>query len=133
MKKVVLGIVIAIVVMLAGWMYYNKPHRSVADADFITIQATQLFEAYQNSEDQANKEYLNKVLKVSGVVASLSSNSAGLPLIMLTTSDPIFGINCTMDTKVENINVGDSVVIKGICTGYLSDVVMVQCQLQQEK
>lgn len=133
MKKIIIGTIIIAGIFFAAWMLYNKPHRSVADEDYITVQASTLFNAYQNNEAEANQAHLNKVLEVSGVVSSITTNSEGLPIIMLTSADPIFGINCTMDTKVGNINVGDSVVIRGICTGYLSDVVLIQCQLQQEK
>jgi hypothetical protein len=39
----------------------------------------------------------------------------------------MFGINCTMEEKDGNIKEGDEVVLKGICTGYLTDVVLIRC------
>lgn len=66
MKKIGLGAVIVAGILLAGWLYYNKPHRSVTESDFLTVQATDLFAAYQNNEEQANHQYLNKVLGGKG-------------------------------------------------------------------
>ena len=41
------------------------------------------------------------------------------------------GVSCEMqDTSgTENIKAGDSVTIKGVCTGVLMDVVLVRCVL----
>lgn len=49
-----------------------------------------------------------------------------IPIVALETENPMFGIRCTMVGPTINAKPGDSVTIKGICTGYLSDVVIIK-------
>lgn len=112
------------------WFYYNKPHRSVNDETAIAMDAASLFEKFQSNETEANSLFLNKVLEVKGRVGTVALNTEKKSVIFLETNDPIFGINCTLNNNKEGILVGDSIVIKGICTGYLSDVILVRCEAQ---
>ena len=56
--------------------------------------------------------------------------------MLKTAADGAF-INCTMEGKIENINAGNKIVIKGICTGYNfdadmgipGDVILTRCYL----
>jgi len=131
MRKIIIAILLIIASLTLVWFYYNKPHRSVASEKAVRVDAVKLFEAFQINETEANLAYLNKVLEVSGKVAIVDTNAEEKSVIVLETNDAIFGINCTLDnTNKTEISVGDSVVIKGICTGYLSDVVLVECSAQ---
>jgi tRNA_anti-like len=115
--------------MIAGYWYYNKPHRSVANEDAIEVGAVELYNAFVANEAKANAAYLNQALRVKGIVNSISTNTEGKQVILLETSDPLFGINCTFDKSYPSLSPGDSVRIVGLCTGYLSDVVLVQCSV----
>jgi ATP-dependent 26S proteasome regulatory subunit len=125
MKKLVLiGMVLAAVLVIVGYKLYNKDHRSVEDETAIVLNASDLFGEYEANETEANTKYLDKVLEVTGTVSEIITNQDGKSVIILSTSNPMFGINCTMEGDSENISVGSTVSIKGICTGYLSDVVI---------
>jgi len=46
---------------------------------------------------------------------------------VLDTGDPMYGIACTLITiepATGNVKPGEKITVKGICTGYLSDVVL---------
>lgn len=100
------------------------------DETAVKVEAAKLFESFKANETEANAAYLNKVLEVKGKVGSMTINAEQKQVFVLETGDPIFGINCTLDTNTTGVSVGDSIVIKGICTGYLSDVILVQCVAQ---
>lgn len=127
MKKYIIVIAVLIVVA-AGIAYrmYNKPHRDPASETALEISATELFRAYENDEAAANTLYLDKVLAVGGKVAEITTNHDGMPVIILETESPMFGVSCTMENPKMTLQAGDVVTIKGICTGYLSDVVLIK-------
>lgn len=131
MKKAVWIILLVIGGISIIWFYYNKPHRQPSAEQAIPTTATRLFADFSKNESTANSKYLNKVLEVSGVVTNVTINTDQKSVVMLETSDVIFGINCTMDKNDSSIVVGDSILLVGICTGFLSDVVMIQCQLKK--
>lgn len=112
---------------------YNKPHLNVkkAHAD-IKLTAQNLLDDYQNDENLANKNYVDKLVQVIGVVSEVSFDN-GNSIITIKDSNGQSSIMCHMQPE-ENLNVlkikKDRVVtIKGICTGYLLDVIMVRCVL----
>ena len=127
MKKYII-IIGALILVVAGVAYrmYNKPHRDPASETAIEINAAELFRAYENNESGANTLYLDKVLAVSGKVAEISTNQEMMPVVILETENPMFGVSCTMENPKITLQAGDVVTIKGICTGYLSDVILIK-------
>ena len=124
-----LTVIIFFVIVLGafvGYQYYNKPHRSVEDAEYVETDAVSLFNSFESDELNGNQKYLDKVVMVKGVVSEILSNQDGKTVILLNTGDPIFGISCTMSEAAGNVKAGMNVTIKGICTGYLSDVVITE-------
>ncbi len=119
-------------VIIVGYRLYNKEHRSVEKERSIRIDAAQLFKSFETDEVTANLKYLNKVLEVSGEVSEVMTNQMGASVLLLGTDNPLYGVSCTMANGKENIQPGMKVSIKGICTGYLSDVVITQGILEEE-
>ena len=116
---------VGIVVMIfVAYRMYTKPHRSMKREKGIEVSAVQLFDAFAQNEASANATYLDKVLEVTGKVSEIGINLDKKPIIMLETNDMFFGIRCTMADSLLAIEPGSTVTIKGICTGYLSDVVL---------
>ncbi len=132
MKKRTVIIIVtmtALAALASVYLYLNQPHRSVRSEEGISIAADSLFLAFQENEDAANSLYLNKVLAVTGKIKSVEKNTAGMTVIVLETGDLMFGINCTLDGEV-TLKQGDEVIVKGICTGYLADVVITQAAIE---
>ena len=131
MKKWIFIFAVVIVAVGAGiYLYLNQPRRAIGREISIDITAASLFESFQNDEPASNTKYLNKVLSVHGTIISTSVNTDGKTVIVLDTGDNMFGINCTLD-KTSSAKAGDEVIVKGICTGYLSDVVLTQALIEQ--
>lgn len=119
-----LGGLLAITLVVVAYKMYTKPHRSVEDETAIAIVATELFDAYEKNETAANTKYLNQVLEVTGKVSEVSTNMDGKKVVVLETSSQMFGVRCSMQDSLVSIQVRATTTIKGICTGYLSDVVI---------
>ena len=123
-----------LVAMLAGICIYlyNKPPRDVAAETGIPISASELYSKFTSNEPKANQAYLNKVLQVSGQVLEVKSTSTTGRVVVLNTGDPMFGVSCTLnktDPATATVRPGEKITVKGICTGYLSDVVLTNSYL----
>ncbi len=118
--------------ILAIWWYsWEKPRRDANNESSLHIAAVDLFKAYSEDEKKANSLYLDKVIAVKGKIAELKENQQGQQLVLLSTSDPIFGVACTMKKKNPELKTGDTTTLKGFCSGFTSDVVIRECQVSQ--
>lgn len=138
MKKLAVGkIILAIIVIgaiVGGIFFYRNwymPHRDVKDEKGVEVTAQSIMDAYTADEKKANGLYLDKAIQVTGEVTEISKNKAGKTVISLKTNDPMGGVRCTMKVPADNIKVGAPVIVKGICTGYLMDVTLIDCYLVQ--
>lgn len=111
---------------IIAYRMYNKPHRSAASEAAIVLTAKQLAAEYENDEAAANKKYLGNVLQVSGTVSEVTLNQQNKPVIVLPGSD-MSNVQCTLQDSTYAVKKGDTVSIKGFCTGYLTDVIMDRC------
>ncbi len=122
--------------LVVGYMVWNKPHSSVRDADAVGTDAISLYMSFTSDSAKAKSTFLNKVVRVSGVVQEVSVNQQQQQIILLKTSVSGASVNCTMEQNSSAIKQGDTVVLKGICSGYMSgdsemgipgDVFLIRC------
>jgi len=119
----------------AAWRYtFRDSESSVAGRKTdITIDASGLVSAFETNEDSANDLYLEKIIRVSGTVGSVSEDSLGYS-VYLKENEAGSGVLCSFDRasfEPSRITPGSKVVIKGMCTGYLLDVVLNRCSLAE--
>jgi len=117
-------------VAVIGYRMYNKPHRSAATETAVELTAMRLAADYEKDEAGANKKYLGNAVQVSGTVSEVSFNQQNKPVIFLMGAD-MSGVQCTLQDDAHGIKKGDSITIKGFCTGYLTDVIMDRCVVGQ--
>jgi hypothetical protein len=112
--------------IIRGYLYYlnNKPHRDVTTEQGVQVTAQQIFDEFMTNETEANRKYLNKAIQVTGEVAEAKKNQDNKTVVLLKTSDPVFGVNCTFKNEPGELQPGNTIIFKGICTGFLSDVVI---------
>jgi hypothetical protein len=124
--KVISIIIIFILLIGFGYAYYiwNKPARDVTNETGIKITAVAIFDSFNTNEQSANAHFLNKAVEVTGKVSEVKKNQAGQTVVYLQSSDPMFGVNCTFKQDPGTVNKGSTITFKGICTGYLSDVIL---------
>jgi len=133
-KKLITWVLLSVLVILGtggivGYKMYTKPHRNVSQAKSLQVTAAGLVAAYENNEANANSMYLDKILEVTGEINEVTKNQKGETVITLKGGD-MSGVICTLEGIASpDIKPGSSVVIKGICTGFLTDVVLVRCVL----
>lgn len=128
-KTIIAVIILAAFAGAVTYKFYSKKHRMIEQETYISIRATELFKAFEENESSANTKYLNRVIEVTGMVSEVFANQENNTVVILKSDDPLFGISCTLEHSAVDLNPGNSIVLKGICTGYLSDVVLTHCVL----
>ncbi|WP_020538140.1 OB-fold protein [Lewinella cohaerens] len=133
MKNIIkYGLLLAVIGAGIGVYLWNKPHENMDRAKTdVQISAGELFTAFAENEAQANEIYLDKVIAVTGKVREVSKSPEGLVKVTLDSGDEMFGVICQLDELSEHqrteFQPGESVMLKGKCTGMLMDVVLVRC------
>ena len=124
-------IIIAIIAAIAFSAYYyifvysSNNHRQVQSETGIVITSDSLVAKYQADENLANSLYLNKAVVVTGNLLSIDKNQEGKTTLVIGRSDSFSNVSVTMiSTAPITQKVGETITIKGLCTGALSDVVI---------
>lgn len=141
-KRTVLWILATIVVLgLVGGGYgfyeFFRTHKDLAKVkpDF-TLTVSDLSSAFENDEAAATKKYVDKVVQVTGPVASVETGSDSTINVTLRDTDALSGVICSFQGKgIEDVSIkkGDVAVIRGECSGVLLDVLLNNCVLISKK
>ena len=135
MKKIILSILVLAIIGAASGYYYvfvfSKNRKfDMVNAEAMTIEANTLVKAFQENETEANKNYLDKVLMISGTISATDQTQTGERTLTLSSDDPFAGVMVTLDsTEAAQVNMNDKVTVKGFCKGFLSDVVVTSAVL----
>lgn len=137
-KKIILGVVVIIAMgIVTGLYYYNKPVESLKNktAD-IQVTSEKLYSDFYANEENANKVYLNKIINVAGSVTAINKNNDGSITLQLQSGDAMGSVICKMEIresdKAGKVTSGTMLSVNGMCTGYLMDVVLVNCSLTEK-
>jgi hypothetical protein len=130
-KKIIIGIlVLGIIGAFIAYKMYNKPHVNVEEASAdISITADKILNDFSSDENSANLKYLDKIIEVKGVVSEINIEKG---IITIETNDDFGSVLCHLSEeasrKVSGLQEGQIIVVKGICTGFLMDVILVKCE-----
>lgn len=128
-QKIIIGALIAVVLGVVGvwfFVFYAPTHfkRDVADEKGIQLTAAALVKAYQDNESNANTLYLDKPLEIKGEIGETKVDQVGNTTLTLKSEDAFASVFCTLKKADPSLKTGQTVTVKGICTGFLSDVVL---------
>jgi predicted phosphodiesterase len=127
------GGLLALIIILLVIRYVFQPASKTVEREKpdYTLEASDLVKEFETDEESANALYRNKIVQVSGIIDNITEDK---DVITITLKNPgsVSGTICSfnkstvMDKKFE---IGSRVDIKGVCDGYLLDVVMTRCAL----
>jgi hypothetical protein len=131
MKKIIKILILLFIVGLsvgAGMFLYvfHKPQRNLAEEKTIaSFTADSLLITFENNETLANANYLDKAIEVTGIVNEITANQNTLTINMKVADVDLGGVKCTFDpvdaTKANEIQTGQTITLKGKCTGWIND------------
>ena len=119
-KKIIIGILIIIVVggIIAYRMYDERTPDIVNRKPDIVTDLKSLFASFNSDTSSASKEYIDRVIEVTGNVKSIDTSGA----IILGDDESESSVVCGLDRRHlkdhEKVKVGAVAVVQGRCTGY---------------
>ena len=127
---------IALAAILAALYFYNlkATDMSKAKPDFI-VTASALQKAFEDDETKASVTYINKILEVTGKIASVKPAENNVVSISLVTESDLSSVICTFPAVSDPsiFRVGDEITLRGECSGFLMDVLLNNCALIVQK
>ena len=109
-----------------GYYLYNKPLKDLSSGNAdISIAANKLLNAFEADESLANSEYLDKIIQVSGKIEKIENTETGSSVLLDAGSLMGFiSFEMAPDQDLSNYSLGDEITLRGVCSGYLMDVVL---------
>jgi hypothetical protein len=127
---------IAIAAILAALYLYNlkATDMSKAKPDFI-LTASSLQKAFEDDETKASVTYINKIVEVTGRIASVKPAENRVVSISLITESSLSSIICTFPAVSDPsvFRIGDEITLRGECSGFLMDVLLNNCAIAVPK
>ena len=139
-RRTIYGIFL-LLFLIAGLSVYGFLHQLYDSGKLITpadvqVTAAGMTVAYERDEGGADSLYLYKVVSVTGVLRELVESGSGDYVARLTgdgTGSP--SVDCHLDSlnKPEDLSLraGDSITIRGTCTGRWLNIMLVQCIVEK--
>lgn len=135
-NKIFFAFIVSGLIVLTGAIYwYQKPREDVTEIKpAYSVSAKELYDAFQQDEEKANKQFLEKIIQVKGIVNNVQETDSTIN-ILLSTGNDLGGINCTIFKKsggvVKPPEKGAITKVKGKCIGFLMDVNLVDAIIEQ--
>jgi hypothetical protein len=127
---------IALSAILAALYMYNLKHTDMAKAkpDFV-VAATVFQKEFEDNETTASTRYINKIVEVTGIIASVKPAENNILSISLKTGSDISSVICTFPavTDLSKFIIGNNITLRGECSGFLLDVLMNNCAVIESK
>jgi flagellar basal body-associated protein FliL len=122
-KKIIIGVLV-VVAAAAGFGYYKYNQKNpdlVTKKPDITVNAPDLIAAFEKDTASANRQYLDKVIEVTGTVKSIDTSG----VIFLGSPDAQSSVVCGLDerhrTDHAQAKVGSTITVQGRYTGYKAE------------
>ncbi|MCX6325655.1 MAG: hypothetical protein NT144_03225 [Bacteroidia bacterium] len=127
---------IALSAILAALYYYNLKHTDMAKAKpDLVVTATVLQKAFEDNETAASIKYINKIVEVTGNIASVKPAGNNVLSISLVTVSEMSSVICTFPAIADpsKFRIGDEIRLRGECSGFLMDVLLNNCAVIENK
>jgi hypothetical protein len=128
-------IIIAIVALIfvGGYLYIRyMPDKSITKqaVDF-SLSASNLSKEYENNPTDSDRKFIDRIIEVTGTICEISTDQNNSVVFILRDNESSAGVLCTLNEKaikkVKHYKIGDTVTLKGTCSGMLFEVVLNKC------
>lgn len=100
------------------------------------LSATDLVNEFKKNEAEASTKYLDMVVQITGEINEISATK-GNSVITLKNGANEPAVICQMipeeNKRSLSLREGQEVVVRGICSGFLMDVMLVSCVIVNPK
>jgi len=124
MKKIIL-VVVVLIIAVGGWyaykMYQQKTPDVVDQKADITTTATDLLADFSKDTAAARKQYVDKIIEVTGNVKQIDTTGSIVLGEEGSASEVTVGLDRRHSKDYQKLRVGGVAVVQGVCTGSTND------------
>ncbi len=98
----------------------------------LSLNAFDLVDNFTNNEEISNDLYAGKIIEVTGTIKEITHLNDRITVILNSNSDR-FGVICDINPnqkgKIKQLQQLQKITVKGICKGFLKDVILLNCTI----
>jgi hypothetical protein len=132
-SKILLTTVVVFVLVLSTLYFYVTKENTVniaAAHTEIQISSESLISSFLNNESSANSEYIEKTIEIAGVFKDITFLNNRYTVLLQGETD-FSCVICDMQpdqyNSIKKLELGQDIVLKGICKGFLMDAIFLDC------
>ncbi|WP_405206681.1 OB-fold protein [Aquimarina sp. LLG6339-5] len=135
-KNKIIIFLFGLLLMVGAYVYiecYNTSHIDIINASTeISTDSQKLTASFISNENDANLIYKDKIVELVGVVKEVTFLN-NRNTIVLEGENKNSSVLCDMQSDqlrmVKNLKKGQKIELKGVCKGFLKDVILLNCML----
>lgn len=120
-----------IIILFVVFKQMNKEHVDVKKTTpNLIIAVDEILSDFENDEEKANTKFTDKIIELKGVIAEITTQDNATTITLMSQNFDATVICSLLPEETPNVleyKKGDEISLKGICKGYLLDVVIVNC------
>ncbi|WP_027077244.1 OB-fold protein [Maribacter antarcticus] len=131
---------VAVFVLVFSMLYFyitreNNVNIAAAHTE-IQISSESLISSFLNNESSANSEYIEKTIEIAGVIKDITFLNNRYTVLLQGETD-FSCVICDMQSNqyksIKKLELGQNIVLKGICKGFLMDAIFLDCIILNPK
>lgn len=135
LKKIKFTFFLLILFLLVGFVVkytlFNFSEKNIANQTAIaTLNSDELINSFTLNEKKSIALYEGKIIEVRGEIKEISFINERITVI-LSSNNKTFGVLCDMNPnqkeKIKKLSKNETITVKGICKGFLKDVILLDC------
>lgn len=131
--KFLLATVLVFVLVFSALYFYVAKENTIditAAHTEIQISSEKLISSFLDNENIANSEYIEKTIEIEGVIKDITLINNRYTVLLQGETD-FSCVICDMQpnqyNNIKKLELGQDIVLKGICKGFLMDAIFLNC------
>ena len=131
-----ISILILVIILCSLDLIFSNKEINSETKPSISILSKELMNQYIKDEKKADSLYTDKVIEVTGTLKNISFLNKKITIILnsyVEDTNFICELNDSEKNKIVNLDRDNTITIKGMCKGFLKDIVLLNCYIDTIK
>ena len=129
MKKLIMALGIVVIALTGFFLYVfvDFSGERYGQGEAGKLDAAAFAASFEGNEAEANQRFLGKIVELTGVVDRIVNEDEPYTILLKGTESAM--VQCTFLSRPSKLSPGTNVTVRGVCSGYLMDVVLKDCEM----
>ena len=136
-KNSIFILIVILLILINAYSYFSPlfsdSNKSLEnETPELILSSNDLLNAYKLDENKSDSIYAGKIIEISGNIKEISFLNNRNTIILNSNFDT-FGVICDINPnqkeKIKQLKEHQKIRVKGICKGFLKDVILLNCSI----